>query len=409
MVAKISTGKTIGGVIRYNEQKVKSGQAKLVQMGGFAVKNLTVRDKIQSFEKVQNLNTRTKTNAVHISLNFSPEDKVDGYILQKIAGDYLKGIGFENQPYLLYQHFDAAHPHVHIVTTNISSSGKRIETHNLGKVLSEQTRKQIEQRYDLVKAEEQRKQKVNLLQPLEKAVYGKRETKASISNIVQEVTRSYQFTSLPELNAVLGQFNVGAYRGEKESDMFKNKGLVYSVLDTSGNRVGVPVKASSMYCRPTLARLEKLFLRNKEARKQHRETLLGVIHGVLQNSSSLEEFTSKLRIEGIKPLVRFSEEGRLYGVTYIDNVNRCVFNGSALGKELAANALSVRFSKEYILSDPSEREQEVKQEIKITGQETEQGTRIPSLEISLTSYQPEDPTPYELRQKKKKKRRKRIQ
>lgn len=405
MVAKIITGKTIGGVIRYNEQKVKNGQAKLVQMGGFVGKNLTVRHKIQSFEKVQKLNSRTKTNTVHISLNFSTKDKVDGFMLQKIAADYLKGIGFENQPYLLYQHFDAAHPHIHLVTTNISSSGKRIETHNLGKVLSEQTRKEIEGRYHLVKAEEQRKQKVNLLQPLEKAMYGKRETKSSISNIVQEVTRSYQFASLPELNAVLGQFNVCAYRGEKESEMFKNKGLVYSVLDAAGNRVGVPVKASSIYCRPTLFRLEKLFLRNKEARKQHRETLRGVIHGVLQNCSSLEEFTSRLRTKGIKLLLRINEEGRLYGVTYIDNVNRCVFNGSALGKELSANVLSVGFSKDHVLSNSMEKEQEVR----ISGEKTNPDTRIPSLEISLNSYQPEDPTPYELRQKKKKRRRKRIQ
>ncbi|WP_339869305.1 relaxase/mobilization nuclease domain-containing protein [uncultured Algoriphagus sp.] len=405
MVAKISTGKTIGGVVRYNEQKVKNGQAKLLQMGGFAVENLTVAAKIQSFEKVQKLNQRTKTNAVHISLNFSPKDTIDELTLQKIAGDYLIGIGFGEQPYLLFQHFDAAHPHVHIVTTNISGSGKRIETHNLGKILSEKIRKEIEQRYHLVKADEQRKQKVNLLQPLEKATYGKRETKASISNIVQEVTRSYQFASLPELNAVLGQFNVCAYRGEKESEMFKNKGLVYSVLDSAGNRVGVPVKASSIYFRPTLARLERLFLRNKEARKQHRETLRGLIHGVLKSCSSLEEFTSRLRTKGIKPLLRINEEGRIYGVTYIDNVNRCVFNGSALGKELSANALSVRFSKDHLLANSLE----IEQEVRISGQETNPDKRIPSLEISLNSYQPEDPTPYELRQKKKKKRKKRIQ
>lgn len=392
-------------MIRYNEQKVKNGQAKVIQMGGFAAKNLTVAAKIQAFQNLQKLNQRTKTNAVHISLNFSPKDKVDEYTLQKIVSDYLIGIGFGEQPYLLYQHFDAAHPHVHVVTTNISSSGKRIETHNLGKVLSEQTRKEIEKRYHLVKAEEQRKQKVNLLKPLEKASYGARETKAAISNIVSEVIRTYRFTSLPELNAVLGQYNVGAYRGEKESKMFKNKGLVCSILDAAGNRVGVPVKASSIYCRPTLARLEKMFLRNKEARKQHRETLRGVIHGVLQNCSSLEEFTSVLRTKGIKPLVRINEEGRLYGVTYIDNVNRCVFNGSALGKELAANALSVRFSMDYVLSNLLEKEQEVK----ISGQITEPDTGISSLEFSFNSFQPEDPTPYELRQKKKKRRKRRIQ
>ncbi|MBN3583376.1 relaxase/mobilization nuclease domain-containing protein [Algoriphagus aestuarii] len=404
MVAKIITGKTIGGVIRYNEQKVKHGQAKLLQMGGFAVKNLTVNDKIQIFKEVKKLNTRTKTNTVHVSLNFSPKDKVDEFVLQKIAADYLKGIGFENQPYLLYQHFDAAHPHIHLVTTNITCEGKRIETHNLGKIKSEKTRREIEGRYQLVKAEEQRKQKVNLLQSLEKAAYGKQETKASISNIVQEVIRTYQFASLPELNAVLGQFNVCAYRGEKESEMFKNRGLVYSILDADGNRLGVPVKASSIYSKPTLPRLEKMFLRNKEAKKQHRETLRGQIQDVLKSCTSLEEFTGRLRPKGIKPVFRINEEGRLYGVTYIDNVNRCVFNGSALGKDLSANALSARFSLNADLPYDLERDQEVK----LGGHGNEPGKRTPNLEASFYSFQAEDPTPYELRQKKKKKRKKRI-
>jgi hypothetical protein len=405
LVAKIITGKTIGGVIRYNEQKVKSGKAKLLQMGGFAVRNLTVNEKIRSFEILQQMNTRTKTNAVHISLNFSIKDRVDEFTLQKIAADYLKGIGFENQLYLLYQHFDAAHPHVHIVTTNISSSGKRIETHNLGKVLSEQTRQEIEQRYHLVKAEEQRKQKVNLLKPLEKATYGKKETKSSISNIVQEVLRTYQFASLPELNAVLGQFNVYAYRGEPESEMFKNKGLIYSILDGKGRRVGVPVKSSSLYSKPTLEKLEELFVRNKEAKKPFRENLHELIMGELVKCYSLQDFTARLRTKGIKPLFRINEDGRLYGVTYIDNVNRCVFNGSALGKELSANALSDRFSMGHVVSNSLEKEQEVR----IIGQETNSDTRISSLEIFSNSYQPEDPTPYELSQKKKKKRKKRIQ
>lgn len=399
MVTKIITGKTIGGVIRYNEQKVKNRQAKLVQMGGFAAKNLTVAAKIQSFENLQKLNKRTKTNAVHISLNFSPKDQVDEFTLQKIAADYLIGIGFGEQPYLLYQHFDAAHPHVHVVTTNISSSGKRIETHNLGKVLSEQTRKEIEKRYHLVKAEEQKKQKVNLLKPLEKASYGARETKAAISNIVSEVIRTYRFTSLPELNAVLGQFNVGAYRGEADSEMFKNMGLVYSVLDSEGKRTGVPIKASSIYSKPTLANLELQFVRNKESRKPYRNDVREAVLDAMGSSKSTEDLTARLRSKGIRPVFRINAEGRLYGVTYVDNVSRSVFNGSALGKSLSANALSVQFSMETPNSSTvSHTESSGSKDV---------GVRLPDIGISINSHQTEDPTPYELRQKKKRKRKKR--
>lgn len=404
MVAKVITGKSVGGAVRYNEHKVEKGKARLLDMKGFAVKNLTIGGKIKMFTDLQNLNKRTKTNTVHISLNFSPKDSLDHVKIGNVVSDYMKGIGFGNQPYLVYQHLDAAHPHVHIVTTNIDRNGKRIETHNLGKIKSEKARKEIEKRYELVRAEEQKKEKNYLLRPLEKAMYGKSETKATISNIVKEVIWTYKFTSLPELNAVLGQFNVCAYRGEPESDMFRKKGLVYSVLDADGKRIGVPIKASSISSRPTLLSLENYFVKNKESRKAFREDVKETILTEIKHCGFREELTERLRSKGIRPVFRINEEGRMYGVTFVDNVSRSVFNGSALDKSLSANALTARFSGEnpdsfrdslYAKSVPDRDNFDKRERQHLS----EQGG-------VLSEFQPEDPTPYELRQKKKRKRRK---
>lgn len=379
--------------MRYNENKVDNGKAELLEMHGFAIHNLTVKGKIGVFLERQKLNRRTKTNTVHISLNFSAKDSLNEGKLKSITSEYIKGIGFENQPYLLYQHLDAAHPHVHIVTTNIDQNGKRIETHNLGKFLSEKARRDIEGSYGLIKAEEQKKEKVNLIRPLEKATYGKQETKAMLSNIVTEVNRTYRFTSLPELNAVLSQFNVVAFRGEIDSEMYRNRGLVYSVLNTEGVRIGVPIKASSIYGKPTLGKLEKVFLKNKEVRKIYQKDLRESVWESLNQSKSLKDLEKSLRSKGIRPIFRINEDGRLYGVTYIDNVNRCVFNGSSLGKELAANGLFAHFSnaiKGNKLDDEFQKKAD--------------SSELQNLVISPDSFQSEAPTPYELRQKKKKKR-----
>jgi hypothetical protein len=42
--------------------------------------------------------------------------------------------------------------------------------------------------------------------------------------------------------------------------------------------------------------------------------------------------------------LRYGNGGRLFGVTFIDHNSRTVLNGSALGKEFSANALSARFA-----------------------------------------------------------------
>jgi hypothetical protein len=43
-----------------------------------------------------------------------------------------------------------------------------------------------------------------------------------------------------------------ADKGTKESVMFNNGGLQYWALDVNGKKIGVPIKASSIYLKPTL-------------------------------------------------------------------------------------------------------------------------------------------------------------
>ncbi len=180
MVAKLTTGKNIRGIINYNENKVKEGTASLIMAHNFGHKAdcLNFNDKINRFEKLIIGNKRVKTNALHISLNFDPSEKIDQEKLKQIATLYMEKIGFKNQPYLVYEHFDAAHPHIHIVTTNIQHSGDRIDLHNIGRNQSQVARKEIEKVCDLVQAVTRGKLQIEKSYPipLEKAVYGKAET-----------------------------------------------------------------------------------------------------------------------------------------------------------------------------------------------------------------------------------------
>ena len=155
MVAKVIIGKTIRGVLSYNENKVKEGTAACIKAEGFPMRadGLSFKDKLQTFLDCHLQNRNVKTNALHISLNFDPSEKFDSNKLGEIAAAYLSKIGFGDQPYLVYQHFDAAHPHVHLVTTNVKLDGNRIDLHNIGRNASEEARKEIEVEFKLVKAQ----------------------------------------------------------------------------------------------------------------------------------------------------------------------------------------------------------------------------------------------------------------
>lgn len=52
-----------------------------------------------------------------------------------------------------------------------------------------------------------------------------------------------------------------------------------------------------------------------------------------------------LRNEGVNVLFRQNEEGRIYGVTFVDNKTKVVFNGSDLGKAYGAKTIMERLTK----------------------------------------------------------------
>src|ERR1700761_703559 len=154
MVAKIKTGRSVSGAINYNEHKVRVGKAELILAQGYLKDppNLSFTDKLQRLTDLTNRNERTLVNALHVSLNFAVSENLDKDVLQQIADEYMDGLGFGKQPYLVYQHYDAGHPHLHIVTTNIEPDGKRISFHLLANRASESARKQVELNFNLVKA-----------------------------------------------------------------------------------------------------------------------------------------------------------------------------------------------------------------------------------------------------------------
>ncbi|QQL50591.1 MULTISPECIES: relaxase/mobilization nuclease domain-containing protein [Mucilaginibacter] len=350
MVAKIKTGRSISGAINYNEHKVRLGKAELILAQGYLKEpaDLTFTDKLQRLTDLTQRNERTLVNTLHVSLNFAVSEHLEKDLLQQIADDYMDGLGFGKQPYLVYQHHDAGHPHLHIVTTNIEPDGKRISFHLLANKASESARKQVELTYNLVKAEDQGKQQNVIGKPLEMVDYGKSELKRSITNVVSEVIRAYKFTSIPELNAVLNQYNITADRGSKDSRMYEKNGLVYWVLDGKGNRLGVPIKASSIYGKPTLKHLEDRFRLNEVLRKPLKERLKTVLDKALLTPVSKAAFQKKLKADGIQVIFRQNEEGRLYGITFVDHQSKAVFNGSDLGKNYSAAALMNWFRNDEI-------------------------------------------------------------
>jgi hypothetical protein len=348
MVAIIKTGHSIHNIFNYNENKVKQGVAVCIGEGNYPVDvdkmNGTI--KLNRFLKQLALNDNVKRNSVHISLNFdSSEINLSKEKLMEIANTYMEKIGFGQQPYLVYQHHDAGHPHIHIVSIKVRADGSRIDMQNIGRNQSETARKEIEKSFGLVVAERGIKKQPLELLPIHsgKIHYGQIQSKKAIANVLNAVLSSYKYASLPELNAVLQQYNVYADRGSENSRIFKTNGLVYRILDQNGKPIGVPIKASAFYNKPTLKYLEEKFITNQNKSITHSKRIKNLVDLALLNQKlTLPELSKTLENQGIVIVARNNSEGLVYGITYVDHTTKCVFNGSSLGKEYSAKAIQER-------------------------------------------------------------------
>lgn len=347
MVAIIKTGHSLHNIFNYNENKVKQEIALCIGEGNYPIDadKMSLTMKLNRLLKQTALNDKVKRNSVHISLNFDPSENHSKEKLMDIANTYMDKIGFGDQPYLVYEHYDSGHPHLHIVSIKIRADGSRIDMQNIGRNQSETARKQIEDSFGLVKAQGHKKNELTRLQPIVsgKIKYGQSESKRAINNVLEEVLSTYKYSSLAQLNAILQQYRVFADRGNENSRLFKTKGLVYRILDKKGNPIGVPIKASLFYNKPTLKFLEEKFAANTTVKTSDRNRIKNAIDkALLRTKMSMTALVTLLEKEGINTVFRENAEGLLYGITYVDHTTKCVFNGSTLGKEYSAKAMQER-------------------------------------------------------------------
>lgn len=353
MVAKISLGNSLYGCIVYNGEKINKEQGRLLDTNGIIdscdgkINNALV---MRIFERHLSVNRRTEKPVVHISLNPHPNDVLTDNDLATIAREYLERLGFGEQPYLIYKHEDIDRHHLHIVTVNVDSNGRRLNQDFLFR-RSKRITDELETKYGLHKADRKQHRHDN---PLRKVEVSQGDVKKQVSNTVKAVCATYKFRTMGEYRALLSLYNVTVEEVHGMVNGREYHGLVYSATDDYGNKIGNPYKASRLGKAVGYYGIQRHFgysdktIREKNLTDKTRRT----VAFVLGNTHRKERFVELLREKGIDAIFRHTDEGRFYGATFIDHRTGCVLNGSRLGREFSANALQEHFTLPYENEQP---------------------------------------------------------
>ncbi|OJY91630.1 MAG: relaxase [Sphingobacteriales bacterium 44-15] len=342
MIAKIGRSGNLYGALAYNQLKVENENGKIL----FANKIIetptgayTVAQLAQSFAPYLIANRNTEKHTLHISLNPDPKDKVSDDRFRQMAEEYMREMGYGEQPFVVFKHTDIDRSHIHIVSVCVDEQGKKISD-KFEKMRSMNVCRELERQHGLIPAtDKEHKQNDKIFRPVD---YRAGDVKSQIASVVRHLPNYYKFQTLGEYNALLSLFNVTTEKVEGELQGKMRQGLLYIPLNEKGERAGHPFKASLFGKNAGLPALELHFAKCKEDLKDHpsKQTLKAAISIALKSTNDEQAFKKQLSEQGINVVVRRNDTGRIYGITFIDHNSKAVWNGSRLAKELSANTFN---------------------------------------------------------------------
>ncbi len=344
MVAKISVGSSLYGSLAYNGEKINKEEGRVLGSNKIYVPpdgKIGISAMVEDFKNYMPKTGRTKKQVLHISLNPHPGDVLSDTDLTNIAREYLDKLGFGEQPYIVYKHTDIDRHHIHIVTVNVNEHGKRLNMDFIHR-RSKKATTEIEEKYNLRKAERQHLESDT---PLKKVDYNAGDVKRQVANTVKLVMSRYSFRTMGEYNALLSLYGLTSEETNGKANGREYHGIVYSVLDDNGSKIGNPFKASRLGKFASLNAVHEKI--NRSEQRISRETMTKAKRRVTQalnESSGKDDFIAKLNERNIDLVLRYTDDGRIYGATFIDHNTCTVLNGSRLGQGFAANALNERFN-----------------------------------------------------------------
>lgn len=335
MIANITQGGFLNGIIEYNEKKVKKGEAQLL-----SVEN-TISGSVKEASKLMLYNASTskrKNLFFHVSLNFPLTDRpyINDKKIRMISLDYMKKMGFpEDHPIIIYKHDDTEHPHVHIVTTNILHTGKPVSDSNNRYTSKRMTRK-LEKEYNLTR--------VNSIKNQDKIFKEGSGLNKNIASEVELVLKRYKPKNIDELNRHLQMAQLRAAILPKEANHDDNnvdQNIVYHRLDENNERIDKGIKSSSLHLTLQANALKKEFAKNKRRdplRKQIQKQIDSIL--AYYQKLNLDEFKKKLATKNIALNYTLDAKNNLVGISYTDLKSEIKYTGEKLGQKYKASVIS---------------------------------------------------------------------
>ena len=256
-------GTDFKGVLLYNQKKVDKGEAIVLDTN---LSSESVVKQTKEFNIVRQKKPNLSKAVYHVSLNLPYEDsnKLSDEKFSNLARDYLEGMGFDENQYIIYKHFDQDHSHIHIVANRVNFSGNVVsDSHDYKR--SESLIRKLEQKYNLT--ELVRKEESNVLSKgeIEKCLRtGESPDRLVLQSIINELLNQhltilefFQKLKGKEIEVKLNKSSTGlvsgisfkykdaTYKGSKIHRNLSYNNIIKKLKPNEQKRINNPISANS--------------------------------------------------------------------------------------------------------------------------------------------------------------------
>lgn len=318
MIAVINTGEFVSGMVKYNHNKLQdtNERTRAQFIGTRNILNDSLKGIISEITTANQRNKSISRPNLHISLSFPKEEVLDNNKMLLIADTYMHKMGYDSQPYAVYRHYDRPHPHIHIVSTQISYDGKKISDSNLF-LRSINHSRSIEKELGLIQIE--RKESIkNIEKPIEKG-----DLVDYISFVLDQVLHQKP-TTLKQFDYLLSQYKVSR---EKEEN-----GQYFVYAESDFKRV---IKSNELYESFPYDKLLFLIEGFKKEKQSNFKSVMGRVFAVLNaidKPLDLESLKLLLHKKSVKISFKTKKTGtdigRINGIKFTDIKSGITYSSS---------------------------------------------------------------------------------
>ena len=276
MIAKIlkATSKFLG--VAYSEKKVNNGKAVFKGAFNFPFSQYMSIDRYVCYlDRVSECAKRAIKNRQFHAMISAKGREYDEDMLVDIGHRWMKKMGYENQPYLIYFHGDTENNHIHIISSRITLDGERINPYMEGRRAGIAIRELMNE-----------------------------DLKKLASSDIQDILSNYSFSTLAQYRLLLEK---RGWRVFKKDDLLN----VFKYVNQDSIKIDLVEEKTASY------------KQNKKRLSQLRAVMLK--YSGLHDDAFLKMMHEKFGIEIVFHHAKGHEKP--YGYTIIDHAEKSVYKG----------------------------------------------------------------------------------